>query len=54
MTHAQSPNGASGYGTSCIHPNPRYARTSDMRQPLGDISDLKIKEEDENACHKDK
>jgi hypothetical protein len=36
------------------HPNFCFAKTSFILETLGDISDLKIKEEDENACHKDK
>ena len=27
----------SGFGTSTLRPNPRYARTSDTHQTLGDI-----------------
>jgi len=28
----------SGFGTSCLCPNPRSARTSDTHHPLGDIA----------------
>jgi hypothetical protein len=28
----------SGYGASHLRQNPRYARTSDTRQPLGEIT----------------
>ena len=37
LTHSDNKR-VSGFGTSCLRPNPRYARTSDTRQPLGVIA----------------